>query len=218
MLLNPFANKSLPNLGLWALPGVLLLAGCGEGAPAEPTATAPIAAVEAGKVTEPAKSVVVSEAPSTTVAVGSQGGSLRLTENVGAVYSIAYRDDGAWLEGVVLLRGTERGWYMKDVDKAPFALDNPGIGGSLGPHTLVITPKADGVWIDDRLYVPLQGNNVALFDGAGTEPTQVGLASLEPYLGPAPLQDAKQRTALVQERLRAMITNSKAIASLWAAQ
>gem|GEM_PF-4802341 len=66
--------------------------------------------------------------------VGSQGGTLRLTDTVGAVYSIAYREGGAFLEGVALLRGKERGWYEKDIDKAPFALKNIGIGGSLGRH------------------------------------------------------------------------------------
>ena len=83
---------------------------------------------------------------------------------------------------------------------------------------VVITPKADGVWVDDRLYVPLNTNNVALFDGAGDEPVQVGLTALEAYLGPAPLDDAQKRKTLVQERLRAILNNSRTIRDLWSAE
>jgi len=218
MLSSFLAKPSLNRFPLGAIATLLLLSACGD----EPATTASLTESATEQVSsqsvEPVETVVVSEAPTTVVTVGSQGGSLRLTETVGAVYSIAYREGGAWLDGVVLLRGKERGWYEKDIDKAPFALKNVGIGGSLGPHMVVITPKADGVWVDDRLYVPLQDNNVALFDGAGSEPVNIGLAALEPYLGPAPLEDASQRRALVQERLRAMITSSAEISSLWPAQ
>ena len=218
MISSFFTHRSTGRLSGWSLSVLFLLGACGD----EPASSASLTESAAAPVTsqsaEPVETVVVSEAPSSVVTVGSQGGTLRLTENVGAVYSIAYREGGAFLEGVVLLRGKERGWYEKDIDKAPFALKNLGIGGSLGPHMVVVTPKADGVWVDDKLFVPLQDNNVALFDGAGEEPATVGLASLEPYLGPAPLEDAGQRKALVQERLRAMITGSKAINALWPAQ
>ena len=218
MLPSFSAKRSPGGLLLLSLTALLVLGGCG-GEPTKSAApTEAAAAPEISQGADPVETVVVSEAPPTVVTVGSQGGTLRLTENVGAVYSIAYRDGGAFLEGVALLRGEERGWYDKDVDKAPFALKNLGIGGSLGPHMVVVTPKADGVWVDDRLYVPLQEGNVALFDGAGGEPTSVALAALEPYLGPAPLEDAAQRKALVQERLRAMITGSKAISALWPAR
>ena len=220
-MLSKYIENSVPShvpfrrLRLWLFASLLLLGACSDES-ANPAATAPLAAQS--EQTAETETVVVSEAPATMVTVGSQGGTLRLTEDVGAVYSIAYREGGAWLDGVVLLRGKERGWYDKDKDKAPFALKNLGIGGSLGPHMAVVTPKADGVWIDDKLYVPFQENNVALFDGAGEEPVSVGLAALDAYLGPAPLDDAKQRKALVQERLRAMITASSAITSLWPAQ
>ena len=192
----------------------VLLSACSEGTvePANLAGSAPSAASDA------VDSVVVQEAARSTVIVGSTGGSLRLSDRIGAVYSIAYRDGAAWLEGVALLRGEERGWYNNGVDKAPTKIQNIGIGGSLGRHMVVITPKADGVWVDDRLYVPLNENNVALFDGAGDEPVQVGLTALEAYLGPAPLDDAQQRKTLVQERLRAILSNSRTIRDLWSAE
>ena len=193
---------------------VALLAACSEGAVETADLTPPATA----QTSDAVDSVVVQEAARSTVIVGSTGGSLRLSDRIGAVYSIAYRDGAAWLEGVALLRGEKRGWYNNDVDKAPTKIQNIGIGGSLGRHMVVITPKADGVWVDDRLYVPLNTNNVALFDGAGDEPVQVGLTALEAYLGPAPLDDAQKRKTLVQERLRAILNNSRTIRDLWSAE
>ena len=130
---------------------VALLAACSEGA----VETADLAAPATAETSDAVDSVVVQEAARSTVIVGSTGGSLRLSDRIGAVYSIAYRDGAAWLEGVALLRGEKRGWYNNDVDKAPTKIQNIGIGGSLGRHMVVITPKADGVWVDDRLMCRL---------------------------------------------------------------
>ena len=96
----------------------VLLSACSEGTvePANLAGSAPSAASDA------VDSVVVQEAARSTVIVGSTGGSLRLSDRIGAVYSIAYRDGAAWLEGVALLRGEKRGWYNNDVDKAPTCL------------------------------------------------------------------------------------------------
>ena len=147
--------------------------------------------------------------------VGSIGGSIRLSDRIAAVYSIALRDGDAWLDGVALLRGKERTWYTKNVDAVPNTMNNLGIGGSVGPHLVVVTPKADAVWLDDSLFAPLTKGNVVLFDGAGDEPKVIGHAKIDAYLGPAPIDDATQRRSLIQERLRALLSNSKDIQDQW---
>lgn len=162
-----------------------------------------------------AEAIAVTDEPVRTVTVGSIGGAIRLSEQTGAIYSIALRDGGAWLEGVAVLHGAQRGWYNEGADDVPLALKNVGVGGSLGKHTAVVTPDGKGLWIDDNLYLPLEENNVVLLEGAGDTMVKVSDTTFEAYLGPAPLKQAKQRKALVQERLRALLTASPAIRSQW---
>lgn len=149
------------------------------------------------------------------VTVGSMGGSLRLDDRTGAIYSIEFRGGDAYLQGAALLRGTNRGWYERDQITTASAMRNPGIGASLGKHMVVVTPKADAIWIDDTTRVALSEGNIALFEGAGDELKQVGSVSIDSYLGPAPLEDAGQRRALVQGRLTELLKKSAMISSVW---
>ena len=149
------------------------------------------------------------------VTTGSMGGSLRLDDRTGAIYSIELRDGAAFLQGVAVLRGTQRGWYDTSINAERKTMNNPGIGASLGQHLVVVTPRADAMWVDDALKVSLSDANIALFEGAGDQLTQVGSVSIDSYLGPAPLEDERQRKALVQGRLAELLKNTAAIDNAW---
>lgn len=154
-------------------------------------------------------------APAKSVTVGSMGGSLRLDDRTGAIYSIELRDGSAFLQGLAVLRGKQRGWYNNNIQVTRQPLRNLGIGASLGEHLVIVSPRADTLWIDDNKEVSLADANVVLFEGASDALTQVGSLSIDSYLGPAPLDNARQRKALVQERLAGLLKNSATIAAAW---
>ncbi len=192
---------------------VLLLAGLSGCGPTEQAA----GSAEPSAASGGGESVAIAPVTEATSSIGSIGGSLRLSDRIGAIYSIALREDGAWLEGAALLRGSQRGWYNEGASEAPLVLEHVGVGGSLGKHSVVVGPKAEGLWVDDWLYASLEEGNVVLFDGAGANPVKVANAAIDAYLGPAPMEDARQRKALVQERLRALLKNAASIEELWPA-
>ena len=133
-----------------------LLAGCGDSANTESMGIAESgesaveqAVVQTADTRQTAAPVVQAQAPR-TVTVGSLGGSLRLTEHIGAVYSVSMREGSAVLEGVALLRGTERGWFNNDIDQAPLALTNVGVGG--GYKAAVTNDNGEVIWLSNRTY------------------------------------------------------------------
>ncbi len=196
-----------------ALVALLLVGGCGD-------STGP--AGKQGSTQQAAQTAVQTQSASAqaqsgakTVTVGSIGGALRLDDRTGAIYSIELRDGAAFLQGAAVLRGADRGWYDREQLTAPSAMRNPGIGASLGKHMVVVTPKADALWIDDSTRVELTDGNVALFEGAGQTLTHAGSVAIDSYLGPAPIEDASQRKALVQGRLAQLLKNSSTIGAAW---
>ena len=182
-----------------------LLSACSEDVP-----QAVVAATDA-----PLKASVVDSKAQKSATVGSMGGSIRLDDRTGAIYSIELRDGAAFLQGAALLRGAQRGWYDSNIDASPKTMKNPGIGASLGQHLVVVTPKADALWVDDAVRVSLIDGNIALFEGAGEQLSQVGSLAIDSYLGPAPIEDPKQRKALVQGRLAELLKNAAASNSVW---
>lgn len=149
-----------------------------------------------------------------TVTLGSVGGSLRIDDHTGAIYSVQLRDGAAFLQGAAVLRGETRGWYDRH-DSAPGSMQHPGIGASLGKHQVVITAEADVLWADDTTAVPLSDGNIALFEGAGASLTPRGSVSIDPYLGPADIADERQRKALIQGRLLQLLKDSQAVSAAW---
>jgi len=200
-------NIAICAQALLALGVIGVINGCGDASgPVADTAAQGHGATVQAQAAKPAAK---------TVTVGSIGGALRLDDRTGAIYSIEMRDGSAFLQGAAVLRGADRGWYDREQLTSASPVRNPGIGASLGKHMVVVTPRADAIWVDDSTRIELADGNIALFEGAGQELTQVGSVAIDSYLGPAPLEDAPKRRALVQGRLTHLLKKSSAISAAW---